>query len=115
MKFNIASFFLIFLFDSSIASVAPNSIFSDHMILQKGAMVPIWGTAAEGEQVTVKFQGQTVTTTTINGKWLVRLAPMPYVCSSSAMIIQGKNTVVINDILVGEVWLCSGQSNMERQ
>ena len=115
MKFSIASFFLIFLFNSSIASITPNSIFSDHMILQKGAVVPVWGTAKEGEQVTVKFQGQTVSTTTVNGKWLVRLAPMPYVRSSSSMVIAGENTVTINDILVGEVWLCSGQSNMERQ
>lgn len=98
------------------AKVRPNSIFSDHMVLQKGVPVSVWGTADNNEKVTVKFNGQTETATTVNGKWLVKLKPMPYVTIPTQMTIAGKDTtVVINDILVGEVWICSGQSNMERQ
>jgi len=106
---------LLFVLLTAHAAVKPNSLFSDHMIFQKGVMVPIWGTAADGERVTVSFNGQTVSSTTVNGKWMVKLLPMPYVLTPSAMTISGENTVVINDILVGEIWLCSGQSNMERQ
>ena len=96
------------------AEVKPNSLFSDHMVLQRGVEVPIWGSAAEGEKVSVNFNGQTASTNAVNGKWMVKLKKLeaggPY-----TMTITGTNTVSINDILVGEVWLCSGQSNMERQ
>ena len=97
------------------AEVKPNSLFSDHMILQKGVPVPVWGTAGENEQVTVTFNGQSITTKAENGKWMITLAPLPYITTPSTMLITGKDTIAINDILVGEVWLCSGQSNMERQ
>ena len=55
------------------AEVKPNSLFSDGMVLQRGVSVPIWGTAKDGEKVTVKFQGQTVVTTARDGRWMVRL------------------------------------------
>ena len=97
------------------AEVKLNSIFSDHMIVQKGVTVPIWGTAGEGEKVTVSFNGQTVSKITVNGKWMIKLAPMAYQLTPLTMKISGKNVITINDILVGEIWLCSGQSNMERQ
>jgi len=97
------------------ADVQPHSLFSDHMVLQKGAPVPVWGLADEGEKVTVKFNGQTVSAITKYGKWMLKLAPMPYITTPQTMTITGKNTVTIKDVLVGEVWLCSGQSNMERQ
>lgn len=115
MKFSIANLFLFFVFNWAVANVQPNSLFSDHMVLQKGVEVPVWGTADEGEQVTITFNGQSVSTTTVNGKWMLKLAPMPYVLKGLPMIISGKNSLTIDDILVGEVWLCSGQSNMERQ
>jgi len=99
----------------SIAKVKLNSLFSDHMILQMGVAVPVWGTAGEGEEVTVSFNGQTVSTITSNGKWMIRFSAMPYQLTPLAMKITGENTITINDILVGEIWLCSGQSNMERQ
>jgi sialate O-acetylesterase len=107
--------FLLLQWQLSIATVKPNSIFTDHMVLQKGVAVPIWGTAEEGENVTVSFNGQVVSTVAKNGKWIARLQPMPYVTTPSIMTITGSNTVTIQDVLVGEVWLCSGQSNMERQ
>ncbi len=102
-------------FQVMVADVKPNSLFSDHMVLQKGKPVPIWGTADEGEEVEVLFHGQQLTTKAVNGKWKVLLSPMDYVKTPTSMTITGNNTVIIKDILVGEVWLCSGQSNMERQ
>jgi sialate O-acetylesterase len=97
------------------AMVKPNSLFSDHMVLQKGVPVPVWGIASEGELVTVRFNGQSVSARAQNGRWMVRLLPLPYITIPTDMIIAGSDTVVVHDILVGEVWLCSGQSNMERQ
>jgi len=97
------------------AEVSLNSLFSDHMIVQKGAAVPVWGTAGEGEKVTVRFNGQTVSTVAMKGKWMIRLLPMDYQLTPLTMKVSGINTIIINDILVGEIWLCSGQSNMERQ
>lgn len=87
----------------------------DHAVLQQGIKVPVWGTADPGELVTVTMAGQTVSATAgSDGKWLVRLSPLaaggPHV-----LTMAGKNTIVLDDILVGEVWVCGGQSNMERQ
>jgi sialate O-acetylesterase len=94
------------------ADVRPHALFSDNMVLQRDIKVPIWGTADEGERVTVRFQGQEVSTTTANGKWMVRLDPLkaggPFV-----LTIRGQNRIEFKNVLVGEVWLCSGQSNME--
>ena len=97
------------------ARVRPSSLFSEHMVLQMGVEVPVWGRAQEGELVTVSFNGQSVSTRATNGKWMVKLAPLPYSSAPDVMTIAGNDTVTIRDILVGEVWLCSGQSNMERQ
>lgn len=117
MKCIIIGCLQLFLINAIFAKVKPNSLFSDHMILQKGAVVNIWGTADEGELVTVSFNGQVVKTATQDGKWAVKLAPLPYISVPQVMTIvgKGKDTIYIRDILVGEVWLCSGQSNMERQ
>lgn len=98
------------------AGIKPNSLFTDHMVLQQGATVPVWGTAGDETEIIVKFNGQVVTAKVINGKWMARLSTMKYSDTPKKMVILGKkDTVTINDILVGEVWLCSGQSNMERQ
>jgi sialate O-acetylesterase len=93
------------------AEVKPNSLFSDGAVLQQGVAVPVWGTGKDGEQVTVKFQDQTVSTTVKDGRWLVRLKPMK-AGGPFTMTITGDNTITISNLLVGEVWLCSGQSNM---
>ena len=97
------------------AEVSLNTLFSNHMIVQQGVAVPVWGIAGEGEKVTVSFNGQTVSTIATNGKWMIRLSPMAYQLTPLTLTVSGTNTITINDILVGEVWLCSGQSNMERQ
>lgn len=94
------------------ADVVPASLFCDHAVLQQGVAVPVWGTAADGEQVTVGFAGQSVTTTARAGRWLVRLAPLA-AGGPHTLTLTGRNRVVISDVLVGEVWVCSGQSNME--
>jgi len=83
------------------------------MVLQRGKPVPVWGTASPGESVTVSFKGQSVSTTADSqGNWLVTLASMSADASSKTMTITGNNTVSITGVLVGDVWICSGQSNM---
>ncbi len=96
------------------ASVIPNSLFSDHVVLQRGITVPIWGTATSDESVTVTFAGQSIQTQAKDGKWMVKLKPLP-VGGPYTLTIQGSNLVTISDVLVGDVWIASGQSNMERQ
>ncbi len=94
------------------ADVKPNPLFTDGAVLQRGQPVPVWGTARNGEKVTVDFAGQKVSTTAADGKWSVNLKPLkeggPF-----TMKITGDNAVTVNNLLVGEVWVCSGQSNME--
>lgn len=97
---------------TSLANVKPSSLFSDHMVLQSGMSVPIWGTADPGEKVTVTFKKQTKATIAgTDGKWVVRLSHLkpggPF-----EMTISGKNSITVKDVLIGEVWLGSGQSNM---
>src|ERR1035438_2621095 len=86
------------------------AIVSDHKVLQQGMPVRIWGAADPGESVKVDFQGQSVTAKAAeSGKWTVWLKPL-VVAGPLEMTI---NTATIKDVLVGEVWLGSGQSNME--
>ena len=93
------------------ASVTPWGLFTDNAVLQRGISVPIWGMANDGEKVTVKFQGQEVSTTAHNGHWMLRLKPLK-AGGPFTMIIAGENTIELKNILVGDVWVCSGQSNM---
>lgn len=94
--------------------VAPAQIFTDHMVLQRELPVRIWGTANPDEPVTVTFAGQSCRTTAdANGCWSVKLAPMKASATPEKLVIKGHNEVTVSDVLVGEVWLCSGQSNME--
>jgi sialate O-acetylesterase len=93
------------------AEVKPNALFSDNAVLQQGANIPVWGTAKEGENVTVTFDGQTETAVAKDGKWNVYLKPHK-AGGPFTMTIAGENAIVINNVLVGEVWVCSGQSNM---
>ncbi|RZK23629.1 MAG: sialate O-acetylesterase [Hymenobacter sp.] len=83
------------------------------MVLQRDTPVPVWGWAAPGEQVAVAFRGKTYSATpTASGKWQVALPATP-AGGPYTMTITGQNTLTIQDILVGDVWLASGQSNME--
>lgn len=95
------------------ADVTLPSIFSSNMVLQRELVVPIWGTADPGEDVTVKFAGQSKQTTAdSNGKWMVRLDPLTTSNQQQTLLVEGKNRLELSGVLVGEVWLCSGQSNM---
>lgn len=97
----------------SQAAVVPHPLFASRAVLQRNCEVPIWGTADAGEKITVKFAGQSVSTTARDGKWLVCLQPLEANSTPQTLTISGTNTITLNEILVGEVWLCSGQSNME--
>lgn len=105
---------LSFLFTlSAMANVELPLIFSDGMVLQQNQDIPIWGWAEPGEAIQVTFKGQIMTTVADqNGKWKVILAPETY-GGPFVLEVKGHNTLIINDVYVGEVWLCSGQSNME--
>jgi sialate O-acetylesterase len=94
------------------AAVKPNPLFTDGAVLQRGQPVPVWGTANDGEKVTVALGKQKLTTTAQNGAWRVDLKPLT-AGGPFKMTIAGENTVTVNNLLVGEVWVCSGQSNME--
>jgi sialate O-acetylesterase len=97
---------------SARAAVKPHALISEGMVLQRDMKVPIWGTADEGEKVTVHFQGQEVSATAKDGKWLVHLENLK-AGGPFEMTIQGKNKIHFKNVLVGEVWIASGQSNME--
>ncbi len=97
------------------ANVSVPDVLSDGMVLQQNQKVPIWGQADPGESVTITFAGQSkAATASADGKWLVKLDPMRASATPATMTILGKNTIELKDILVGEVWLVAGQSNMQR-
>ena len=94
------------------AEVKLPPVLSSHMVLQRDMPLPIWGTAAPGEKVTVSFRDQEKSATADpQGKWLVKLDPLK-AGGPDTMKIAGANTLTLDDVLVGEVWVGSGQSNM---
>jgi sialate O-acetylesterase len=108
---------------AALGDVTVASLFSDHAVLQRDIAIPVWGRADPGEEVTVRFGGQSGTTIAEDdGQWVVHLADMPASSEPREMIISGRdittgqytNTIVISDVQVGEVWLGGGQSNMQR-
>jgi sialate O-acetylesterase len=111
---------ILLLAHTSLAAIEPAGVFSDSMVLQRDIDVPVWGWATVGEEITVSFNGQTVTATArdstvaaYNGYWKAWLAPMsaggPYDMTISGTV---SSPVTLRNVLVGDVWLCSGQSNM---
>jgi sialate O-acetylesterase len=94
------------------ADVKLPGLFTDNLVLQEGMRVPVWGWADEGERVTVTFRGKKVSATTAQGRWMVKL-PGQKAGGPETLTVEGKNKIEIRDVLVGEVWICSGQSNME--
>ena len=99
-----------------LAEVKLASPFTSHMVLQREMKVPVWGTAESGEAVIVEFAGQKVSATAgADGKWRVDLKPMEASAESRTFTVTGSKTaqpIALDDVLVGEVWLASGQSNM---
>lgn len=113
------SLFILIIFTTSIsttfADVKLPKLISDGMVLQRDADIPVWGWADAKEKITITFNGKKYkTTTSQQGDWSVTLPKMkaggPY-----TMTVAGKNTIEVKDILIGDVWLCAGQSNMVHQ
>lgn len=89
------------------------SLFTDHGVLQRDRAIPVWGTAPAGTDVSVQLAGKAVTATAdAHGTWRAELPAVP-AGGPLELVVQGDTSVVLKDILVGEVWLCSGQSNMD--
>jgi sialate O-acetylesterase len=113
MRITAFVFSFLFITASCLANVTLPKLIGDNMVLQREKPIRIWGWASPGEKVTVVLKNQSVSTkATKEGKWLVTLAAEP---AGGPFVIQvkGKNTITLNNILLGEVWVCSGQSNME--
>jgi sialate O-acetylesterase len=90
------------------------AIFGDHMVLQRDAGVPFWGSADPGETVTVTAGGDKATATAgKDGTWSLKLEKLAGSATSIDVTVAGKNTITYHDVLVGDVWVCGGQSNME--
>lgn len=96
------------------AEVAVASIFGNHMVMQQDKTLPVWGTAAPGEPVRVTLDKQAAKTVTKpDGRWQVKMKPMKTGGPYTLTITGPKNSITLEDVLIGEVWICSGQSNME--
>lgn len=110
-------FFGILVTTAHAADLRLPSILSDHMLLQSGMAVPIWGRADAGEEIAVEFAGQRKSTTAdSDGKWLVKLDPLAASAVSRDVVVRSltrSRSVKIADVIVGEVWAGGGQSNME--
>ena len=113
IEISIASLLMLLPF-AGMADVRPAALFADGMVIQRETKAPVWGSADAGEQVTVTGSwGDTAATTAdASGKWSVKLKT-PKAGGPHTLTIQGNNFVEIKDVLSGEVWFCSGQSNME--
>lgn len=96
------------------ADVTMPKIFGDQMVLQRGKLLPVWGWAEPGEQVSVSLGGNSaVATTGADGRWTVTMPKLSASIAPLDITIHGANEIIIRNVLVGEVWICSGQSNME--
>jgi len=106
---------LLLLCFNAMAQLSLPKIIANNMVLQRNQQVPIWGYAKIGEEVTISFNKQEKKTTADNtGNWKIMLDAMPASATPQKLIIATANErIVLDNILVGEVWLCSGQSNME--
>ena len=101
---------------SGESGLKPARIFRDHAVLQRNARIPVWGVDSPGAEISVSFAGQTRTTKAdANGRWKVELDPMPASTKGRTLTVKSSSGGVaeVKDVLVGDVWICSGQSNME--
>jgi sialate O-acetylesterase len=113
------TFFILLFFLANAVTVLGDvrlpDVIASSMVLQQKQKVPIWGTAEPGESVTVTIGRQKRTAVAdANGKWRVGLGPMKATFTPLTMTVAGKNTIELQDILIGEVWVVAGQSNMQR-
>jgi sialate O-acetylesterase len=99
---------------AAAAALKPHALFSDNGVLQQGVPLPVWGTTDGADKVTVAIAGQVVSAEPKDGKWRVELAPLDQSATPNDMVIrQGDQSLTIKNLLVGEVWICAGGSNME--
>lgn len=97
-----------------LADVKLPVIFSDHMVIQRDVEAPVWGWADKGEKVSVSFAGTNQSATAgDDGKWMVKLPKQAANAKPQTLTVKGNNEIVLNNVLIGDVWICSGQSNME--
>jgi sialate O-acetylesterase len=91
------------------------AVFGSHMVLQRDVPIPVWGTADAGEEIAVSIDGKQSAKTVADaeGRWKTTLAPLPVGATPHVILVAGKNTIELSDVWMGEVWLGSGQSNME--
>ena len=114
MKLTLQCALILGLTASCYGEIVLPKVVASKMILQRGVSAPIWGWADAGEEVTVEFAGQTKKALPdSSGKWSVNLDPLEASMEPRVMTLRGKNEILLDDVLVGEVWLASGQSNME--
>ncbi|WP_010665287.1 GDSL-type esterase/lipase family protein [Marinilabilia salmonicolor] len=93
--------------------IRPASIFGDHMVLQRDTLIPVWGLANRNEEIKLKLNNQKITTRAgVDGKWKVNFRAMPAGGPHKLKIEAESRTITFKDIMIGEVWLCTGQSNM---
>lgn len=104
--------------EKPVALLTLGSLFKEHMVLQRDLPVPIWGTAAPGATVTVSFAGQKKSATTgADGNWRVVLDPLKASFEPRTLTVAASSesaAIELADVVVGEVWICAGQSNMQR-
>ncbi len=105
---------LFFISSALFANVKMPHIFSNNMVLQRDIPLNVWGWASPGEKITVTFAGQNVTATANKaGKWTVKLKPVKVNRNPDTMSVSGNNKLIFKNVIVGDVWICSGQSNMQ--
>lgn len=113
LQYSLASCLLALSAGMAMADVKLPAIFNDNMVLQREHKVPVWGTASPGEAITVSILGQQVSTKAdAQGKWRVNLSPLSAGGPHELKVV-ANNSITFKNVLVGEVWVCSGQSNME--
>jgi sialate O-acetylesterase len=114
MRFSLLTLTLAALALQARAELKLPAIFGDHMVLQQKQANPVWGWDTPGTEVTVQFAGQTQAAKAgTDGRWTVKLAPLPANAKPATLTIRGTSQRELKDVLVGEVWICSGQSNMQ--
>ena len=106
---------MISLLFAALTGIELPALFNDHMVLQRDQAIPVWGKAAPGEVVTVRLEGSPARQdrADIDGHWRVDLPSEPASMTPRVLRIEGRSVFTFKDVLVGEVWICSGQSNME--
>lgn len=116
MKVLFATLLACFAVQNGFAQLSTSRLFNNHMVLQRNHQVPVWGAAQKNAKVAINFNGREITVkANAIGEWHTELPAMKEGGPYSMVITSGKETITYTDVMLGEVWLCSGQSNMEFQ